>query len=52
MLASLLINPIPILIPCHRVVTNKSGIGSYIGGKERKRWLIQMEKEALKAEAV
>ena len=51
-LASLLINPIPILIPCHRVVTNKSGIGSYIGGKERKRWLIQMEKEALKAEAV
>lgn len=49
-LSSLLVNPIPILIPCHRVVTNKSGIGSYIGGKERKRWLLAMEKEGLKAE--
>lgn len=51
-LATLMANPIPILIPCHRVVTNKSGIGSYVGGKERKRWLIQMEREALKADAV
>lgn len=49
-LSTLLINPIPILIPCHRVVTNKSGIGSYIGGQERKRWLLQMEKEGLKTD--
>lgn len=48
-LASLIVNPIPIVIPCHRVVTNKSGIGSYIGGKDRKRWLLNMEKEGLKA---
>lgn len=48
-LATLAGNPIPILIPCHRVVTNKSGIGSYIGGRERKRWLLTMEKEAVKA---
>ncbi|MEM7050875.1 MAG: methylated-DNA--[protein]-cysteine S-methyltransferase [Acidobacteriota bacterium] len=47
-LATLVENPMPIVIPCHRVVTNKSGIGSYIGGQERKRWLIDMEKEALK----
>lgn len=48
-LASLVVNPIPIIIPCHRIVTNKSGIGSYIGGKEAKKWLLAMEKEGLKA---
>jgi len=47
-LAALIENPIPILIPCHRVVTNKSGIGSFIGGQGRKRWLIGMEREALR----
>jgi len=38
-------NPIPILIPCHRVVTQRSGTGSgsYIGGADRKRWLLEME---------
>jgi methylated-DNA-[protein]-cysteine S-methyltransferase len=51
-LATLVANPIPILIPCHRIVTNKSGIGSYTGGKDRKRWLLTMERESLKAEAV
>ena len=43
-LSILLENPIPILIPCHRVITNQSGIGSYIGGCERKRWLIELER--------
>ncbi len=47
-LAALMENPLPIVIPCHRVVTNKSGIGSFIGGPKRKRWLIEMEKEALR----
>ena len=47
-LAALVENPIPLLIPCHRVVTNKSGIGSYIAGQERKRWLLEMEREALR----
>lgn len=42
-LSILLENPIPILIPCHRVVTSKSGTGSYIGGTDRKRWLLDME---------
>lgn len=50
-LAILMDNPIPLLIPCHRVVTHKSGIGSFVGGKERKRWLLKMEKEGLRAEA-
>lgn len=47
-LAALVENPIPIVIPCHRVTTNKSGIGSYIGGKEAKRWLLDMEKRSAK----
>lgn len=47
-LAALVDNPIPIVVPCHRVVTNKSGIGSWVGGKDNKRWLLTMEKETLK----
>ncbi|HUO86030.1 MAG TPA: methylated-DNA--[protein]-cysteine S-methyltransferase [Thermoanaerobaculia bacterium] len=47
-LATLIENPIPIVIPCHRVTTNKSGIGSYIGGKSAKRWLLEMEKRSAK----
>ena len=47
-LATLIENPIPIVIPCHRVTTNKSGIGSYIGGKDAKRWLLDMEKRSAK----
>lgn len=46
-LATLVANPLPIVIPCHRVVTNKSGIGSFVGGPDRKRWLLDMEKAAL-----
>lgn len=43
-LSILLENPIPILIPCHRVVTtHKSGSASYIGGSDRKKWLLEME---------
>jgi hypothetical protein len=30
------------------VTTNKSGIGSYIGGKDAKRWLLDMEKRSAK----
>lgn len=48
-LSILMTNPIPLLIPCHRIVTHKSGIGSFVGGQERKRWLLTMEKEAARA---
>ena len=47
-LATLIENPIPLVIPCHRVTTNKSGIGSYIGGRDAKRWLLEMEKRSAK----
>lgn len=36
-------NPIPVLIPCHRVVPRRGGVGSYIGGEKKKQWLIKME---------
>jgi methylated-DNA-[protein]-cysteine S-methyltransferase len=48
-LSILMTNPIPLLIPCHRIVTHKSGIGSFVGGRERKRWLLTMEKEAARS---
>jgi len=41
--AILLENPIPILIPCHRVV-GETSVGSYVGGEERKRWLLDLER--------
>ena len=36
-------NPIPILVPCHRVVQAGGGLGGYGGGVEVKRWLLAHE---------
>jgi methylated-DNA-[protein]-cysteine S-methyltransferase len=36
-------NPVPILVPCHRVVPAGGGIGNYGGGPERKRALLELE---------
>lgn len=38
-------NPIPVLIPCHRVVASGGKIGGYSGGMglETKRFLLQLE---------
>ena len=36
-------NPIPIVIPCHRVLRTGGGLGGYAGGLERKRWLLELE---------
>jgi methylated-DNA-[protein]-cysteine S-methyltransferase len=36
-------NPIPILIPCHRVLRTGGSLGGYGGGIERKRWLLELE---------
>jgi methylated-DNA-[protein]-cysteine S-methyltransferase len=40
-------NPLPIVVPCHRVVPAAGGLGSYTGGVERKRWLLALEGVAL-----
>lgn len=37
-------NPIPLFIPCHRVVGEKDDIGVYCGNIELKKRLINMEK--------
>jgi methylated-DNA-[protein]-cysteine S-methyltransferase len=36
-------NPIPIVIPCHRVLHSGGGIGGYGGGLDRKRYLLELE---------
>jgi methylated-DNA-[protein]-cysteine S-methyltransferase len=36
-------NPIPIVVPCHRVVHAGGGLGGYTGGLERKRFLLSLE---------
>ncbi len=36
-------NPIPLIVPCHRVVQSGGGIGNYGGGPEMKRALLDLE---------
>ncbi|MBA2764682.1 MAG: methylated-DNA--[protein]-cysteine S-methyltransferase [Thermoleophilaceae bacterium] len=36
-------NPLPIFVPCHRVVRSGGAIGNYGGGVERKRFLLDLE---------
>lgn len=37
-------NPVPIVVPCHRVIGSDGSLTGYGGGIERKRWLLQHEK--------
>lgn len=37
-------NPIPIIIPCHRVTGSNGGLGGYSRGKKLKMRLLEMEK--------
>ena len=46
-LAALRENPIPIVIPCHRVVAEDGGLGEYVGGGQRKRWLLDLERQGI-----
>jgi methylated-DNA-[protein]-cysteine S-methyltransferase len=39
----LLANPVPVVIPCHRVVAEDGADGKYVGGARRKRWLLDLE---------
>jgi len=36
-------NPIPIVVPCHRVLHAGGGLGGYTGGLDRKRKLLRLE---------
>ena len=40
-------NPIPIVIPCHRVIGANGTLTGYAGGLERKQLLLGLEQDAL-----
>ena len=37
-------NPIPIIIPCHRVIGTDKGLTGYAGGLKIKNYLLELEK--------
>ncbi len=36
-------NPLPVIVPCHRVLRGGGGLGGYTGGLDRKRTLLAVE---------
>ena len=38
-------NPLPIIVPCHRVVGSDGSLTGYAGGIEVKEWLLNLEKQ-------
>jgi O-6-methylguanine DNA methyltransferase len=38
-------NPVPIIVPCHRVIASDGSLGGYSGGGglDSKRWLLRLE---------
>jgi len=40
-------NPVPIIVPCHRVINRSGKLGGYGGGLWRKEWLLAHEQTAL-----
>ncbi|WIM68430.1 methylated-DNA--[protein]-cysteine S-methyltransferase [Corynebacterium breve] len=45
-------NPLPIFLPCHRIVRSDGVIGNYRGGTEAKKWLLDHERNLSDARAV
>lgn len=43
-------NPLPLVIPCHRIIGKDGGLHGYAGpqGIETKRWLLELEAKAFK----
>jgi methylated-DNA-[protein]-cysteine S-methyltransferase len=39
-------NPLPIIVPCHRVVASNGGLGGFSGGIEMKKRLLNLESSA------
>jgi methylated-DNA-[protein]-cysteine S-methyltransferase len=38
-------NPVGVVVPCHRVIGTNGSLTGYGGGLERKRWLLEHERE-------
>ena len=43
-------NPIPVILPCHRVVGKNGALTGYAGGLERKRLLLALERDHRKGD--
>lgn len=43
-------NPIPIVLPCHRVVASDGTLGGYSAGLPKKKWLLAHEQETIARE--
>lgn len=41
------LNPVPILVPCHRVLASQGRLGGYSGGLENKKRLLNLENTAI-----
>ena len=39
-------NPLPVVVPCHRVVRSDGSLGGYLGGVDAKRFLLTLEASA------
>ena len=44
-------NPMPVIVPCHRVLRTGGRLGGYTGGLERKEFLLRLEGRLLLASA-
>ncbi len=42
-------NPLPIVVPCHRVLRTGGHLGGYLGGIARKQWLLDHEQRLASA---
>jgi methylated-DNA-[protein]-cysteine S-methyltransferase len=42
------INPLPLVIPCHRVLAHNGSLHGFGGGLEMKKYLLDIEKQASK----
>lgn len=45
-------NPLPILIPCHRVIGKNGQLTGYSGGLARKKWLLDFELKTIQSQLV
>jgi len=43
-------NPLPIIIPCHRIITKNGKLGGYAGGLKMKKYLLEFEKNNLNSD--
>lgn len=41
-------NPLPVIVPCHRVSSGSGGLGGFTGGLEMKRFLLDLENRSVR----